>query len=105
LAPSDGDDQAVRNLADREADPERGVISAQLEVSLGEVLLELSPREERILRQRFGVKLPSDMTLEEIGVEVEVTRERIRQIEAKALRRLVHPAKSRRLRPFLESAA
>ncbi len=105
LAPAGGDGQSVKNLVEREADPERGLISAQLEASLGEVLLELSPREERILRQRFGLKIPSDMTREESGVEVEVTRERIRQIEAKALRRLVHPAKSRRLRPFLEGAA
>lgn len=105
LAPADCDGQAVKNLVEREVDPERDLISTQLEASLGDVLLELSPREERILRQRFGLKIPSDMTLEEIGVEVEVTRERIRQIEAKALRRLVHPAKSRRLRPFLDGGA
>ena len=102
LVPASDDERSVENLVDCNADPERGVISAQLEASLGEVLLKLSPREERILRQRSGLKLPSDMTLEEIGAQIEVTRERIRQIEAKALRRLFHPAKQRRLRPFLE---
>lgn len=104
LPPAEGDEETINSFVDGEADPERPVVRSQLETVLGEILLELSPREERIVRQRFGVKLPSDMTLEEIGVQVEVTRERIRQIEAKALRRMAHPAKSRRLRPFLEGS-
>ncbi|MFG1430457.1 sigma-70 family RNA polymerase sigma factor [Xanthobacter sp. V2C-8] len=102
LPPAEGDEETARTFVDEEANPERIVARSQLEEILAEILLELSPREERIVRQRFGLKLPSDMTLEEIGTEIEVTRERIRQIEAKALRRMAGPAKSRRLRPFLE---
>ena len=62
----------------------------------------LTPREERVLRKRFGIGEQSDHTLEEVGQDFEVTRERIRQIEAKALRKLRHPARSKRLRSFLE---
>ncbi len=62
-----------------------------------------SPREERVLRMRFGVGMNTDHTLEEVGLQFSVTRERIRQIEAKALRKLKHPSRSKQLKSFLES--
>lgn len=105
LAQNEQPDDPAQSFAGYEAEPEHALTRAQLEAVMRAILVELAPREERIVRQRFGLNLPSDMTLEEIGVTVEVTRERIRQIEAKALRRLAHPAKSRRLRPFLEAGA
>ncbi len=67
------------------------------------VLASLNPREERILRMRFGIGMNSDHTLEEVGQKFSVTRERIRQIEAKALRKLKHPSRSRVLRSFLDN--
>jgi RNA polymerase primary sigma factor len=67
------------------------------------MLASLTPREERIVRMRFGLGMNSDHTLEEVGQQFSVTRERIRQIEAKALRKLKHPSRSRELRSFLES--
>ena len=66
------------------------------------MLATLTPREERVLRLRFGIGQNQDHTLEEVGQDFEVTRERIRQIEAKALRKLRHPSRSKRLRSFLE---
>ena len=66
------------------------------------MLASLTPREERIVRMRFGLGMNSDHTLEEVGQQFLVTRERIRQIEAKALRKLKHPSRSRELRSFLE---
>ena len=66
------------------------------------ILGTLTPREARVLRMRFGVGERSDHTLEEVGQDFEVTRERIRQIEAKALRKLRHPSRSKRLRTFIE---
>jgi RNA polymerase primary sigma factor len=67
------------------------------------VLTSLTPREERIVRMRFGIGISSDHTLEQVGQQFSVTRERIRQIEAKALRKLKHPTRSRVLRSFLDS--
>lgn len=67
------------------------------------VLAELTPREERVLRMRFGIGMNSDHTLEEVGQQFSVTRERIRQIEAKALRKLKHPSRSKKLRSFLDN--
>ncbi|MGH6903910.1 MAG: RNA polymerase sigma factor RpoD, partial [Geminicoccaceae bacterium] len=67
------------------------------------VLATLTPREERVLRMRFGIGMNTDHTLEEVGQQFSVTRERIRQIEAKALRKLKHPSRSRKLRSFLDS--
>jgi RNA polymerase primary sigma factor len=64
------------------------------------VLSSLTPREERVLRMRFGIGMKTDHTLEEVGQQFSVTRERIRQIEAKALRKLRHPSRSRKLRSF-----
>ena len=62
----------------------------------------LTPREAKVLRMRFGIEMSTDHTLEEVGKQFDVTRERIRQIEAKALRKLRHPSRSRKLRAFLE---
>ena len=67
------------------------------------VLASLTPREERVLRMRFGIGMNTDHTLEEVGQQFSVTRERIRQIEAKALRKLKHPSRSRKLRSFLDN--
>jgi RNA polymerase primary sigma factor len=67
------------------------------------VLATLTPREERVLRMRFGIGINTDHTLEEVGQQFSVTRERIRQIEAKALRKLKHPSRSRKLRSFLHT--
>ena len=67
------------------------------------VLASLTPREERVLRMRFGLGMNKDHTLEEVGLQFSVTRERIRQIEAKALRKLRHPSRSRMLRSFLNN--
>ena len=67
------------------------------------VLASLTPREERVLRMRFGIGMNTDHTLEEVGQQFSVTRERIRQIEAKALRKLKHPSRSRVLRSFLDN--
>ncbi len=67
-----------------------------------EVLSTLTPREAKVLRMRFGIEMNADHTLEEVGKQFDVTRERIRQIEAKALRKLRHPARSEKLRSFLE---
>ena len=67
-----------------------------------DVMPAITPREERVLRMRFGIGEKSDHTLEEVGQDFEVTRERIRQIEAKALRKLRHPSRSHRLKAFLE---
>ena len=66
-------------------------------------LASLTPREERVLRMRFGIGMNTDHTLEEVGQQFSVTRERIRQIEAKALRKLKHPSRSRKLRSFLDN--
>ena len=66
------------------------------------VLAGLTPREAKVLRMRFGIDMTTDHTLEEVGKQFDVTRERIRQIEAKALRKLRHPSRSEQLRSFLE---
>ncbi|MEO5365058.1 MAG: RNA polymerase sigma factor RpoD [Magnetococcus sp. WYHC-3] len=78
-------------------------IMSNLRDTTGRVLKTLTDREENVLRMRFGIGLPTDHTLEEVGKKFHVTRERIRQIEAKALRKLRHPTRSRKLRSFLES--
>ncbi|MBU1918012.1 RNA polymerase sigma factor RpoD, partial [bacterium] len=67
-----------------------------------EVLETLTPREEKVLRMRFGISEKSDHTLEEVGRDFSVTRERIRQIEAKALRKLRHPSRAKKLRSFVD---
>ncbi len=82
--------------------PSEAVISMNLSEQTRRVLATLTPREEKVLRMRFGIGEKSDHTLEEVGQDFEVTRERIRQIEAKALRKLRHPSRSKRLRSFVE---
>ena len=82
--------------------PAEAVISLNLKEQTESVLQTLTPREERVIKMRFGVGDGRDHTLEEVGQSFAVTRERIRQIEAKALRKLRHPSRSRRLRAFLE---
>ena len=82
--------------------PLDAVIKANLSEQTASVLGTLTPREEKVLRMRFGIGEKSDHTLEEVGQDFEVTRERIRQIEAKALRKLRHPSRSKRLKPFVE---
>jgi RNA polymerase primary sigma factor len=82
--------------------PSDAVINMNLAEQTRKVLATLTPREEKVLRMRFGIGEKSDHTLEEVGQDFEVTRERIRQIEAKALRKLRHPSRSKRLRSFVE---
>ncbi len=82
--------------------PDEAVINMNLAEQTRKVLATLTPREEKVLRMRFGIGEKSDHTLEEVGQDFEVTRERIRQIEAKALRKLRHPSRSKRLRSFVE---
>jgi RNA polymerase primary sigma factor len=82
--------------------PVDSAIQANLRDTTTRVLASLTPREERVLRMRFGIGMNTDHTLEEVGQQFSVTRERIRQIEAKALRKLKHPSRSRKLRTFLD---
>ncbi len=82
--------------------PLEAAINADLEAQTGKVLASLTEREEKVLRMRFGIGIKSDHTLEEVGQEFGVTRERIRQIEAKALRKLRHPSRSKRLKTFVK---
>jgi RNA polymerase primary sigma factor len=83
--------------------PMDSAIHANLRETTTRVLASLTPREERVLRMRFGIGMNTDHTLEEVGQQFNVTRERIRQIEAKALRKLKHPSRSRKLRSFLDT--
>jgi RNA polymerase primary sigma factor len=82
--------------------PVDAAIQSNLRETTTRVLASLTPREERVLRMRFGIGMNTDHTLEEVGQQFSVTRERIRQIEAKALRKLKHPSRSRKLRSFLD---
>ncbi len=83
--------------------PVDAAIQSNLRETTTRVLASLTPREERVLRMRFGIGMNTDHTLEEVGQQFSVTRERIRQIEAKALRKLKHPSRSRKLRSFLDN--
>ena len=83
--------------------PLEAAIHANLRETTTRILASLTPREERVLRMRFGIGMNTDHTLEEVGQQFSVTRERIRQIEAKALRKLKHPSRSRKLRSFLDN--
>ena len=94
----------VYDLADDGPTPEDNAILSELKTVVTASLATLTPREERILRKRFGIGLPTDYTLEEIGKGFSVTTERIRQIEAKALRKLKHPSQARSLVDFRDVA-
>ena len=101
-------DEGDSNLGDLIEDknviqPIDAMIQSNLRETTTRVLASLTPREERIVRMRFGLGMNSDHTLEQVGQQFSVTRERIRQIEAKALRKLKHPSRSRVLRSFLDS--
>ena len=82
--------------------PLEASIQNNLRETTTRILSTLTPREERVLRMRFGIGMNRDHTLEEVGRQFNVTRERIRQIEAKALRKLKHPSRSRKLRTFVD---
>jgi RNA polymerase primary sigma factor len=100
----EGDSQFGDLIEDKNAIlPIDAAIQSNLRETTTRVLASLNPREERILRMRFGIGMNTDHTLEEVGQQFSVTRERIRQIEAKALRKLKHPSRSRELRSFLDS--
>jgi RNA polymerase primary sigma factor len=79
------------------------VVNLNLSDMTSQVLATLTPREEKVLRMRFGIGEKADHTLEEVGRDFEVTRERIRQIEAKALRKLRHPSRTKKLKAFIET--
>ena len=101
-------DEEDSNLGDfiedtKALDPMDQAIKSNLSEATTKILSTLTPREERVLRMRFGVGMNTDHTLEEVGLQFSVTRERIRQIEAKALRKLKHPSRSKQLKSFLES--
>ena len=82
--------------------PSEAAVNASLRDVCKDILDTLTPREAKVLRMRFGIEMNTDHTLEEVGKQFDVTRERIRQIEAKALRKLRHPSRSEKLRSFLE---
>ena len=84
--------------------PLDAAINTNLREATTKILSSLTAREERVLRMRFGIGMNSDHTLEEVGQQFSVTRERIRQIEAKALRKLKHPSRSKKLKSFLDNS-
>ena len=94
----------VNDLADDGPTAEDAVNLSELKTEITKTFAKLTPREERVLRKRLGIELDTDYTLEEIGKEFSVTRDRIRQIEAKALRKLKHPLLARNLVGFLEAS-
>jgi RNA polymerase primary sigma factor len=83
--------------------PMEAAMQANLRTLVSELLDGLTPREAKVVRMRFGIDMSSDHTLEEVGKQFDVTRERVRQIEAKALRKLKHPSRSDKLRTFAEA--
>jgi RNA polymerase primary sigma factor len=101
----DGDESHLGDFIEDKAAllPIDAAIQSNLRETTTRVLASLTPREERVLRMRFGIGMNTDHTLEEVGQQFSVTRERIRQIEAKALRKLKHPSRSKKLRSFLDS--
>jgi RNA polymerase primary sigma factor len=99
----DGDAHLIDFIEDQNSIPPADITSEHLlKEKVGEVLSELNPREQRVLILRFGLEDGRSRTLMEVGLEFNVTRERIRQIEAKAIRKLRHPSRSRKLRGFIE---
>jgi RNA polymerase primary sigma factor len=100
----DSDDTYLKDFIEDENEysPVDAVVSSDLKERLREVLKSLTPREEKVLKMRFGIDVASEHTLEEVGKDFSVTRERIRQIEVKALRKLRHPSRSKKLHSFIE---
>ena len=99
----EGDSHLSDHIEDRtQVSPAEAVINANLKERTADVLRTLSAREEKIIRMRFGIEDGSERTLEEVGHSFDVTRERIRQIEAKALRKLRHPARSSELKSLFD---
>src|SRR5262249_12302541 len=100
----DAEDRRIGDFIEDQATiaPNEAAVASSLHGQTRKVLATLSPREEQVLRLRFGIGERTDHTLEEVGARFSVTRERIRQIEAKALRKLRHPVRSRQLRGFFE---
>jgi RNA polymerase primary sigma factor len=84
------------------ASPADAAVHAHLRAAIDDALDALSPREAKVLRMRFGIDTAADYTLEELGKQFDVTRERIRQIESKAMRKLMHPSRAEKLRQFLD---
>ena len=106
LGGEDGDLRLSDLIEDEDAmQPLDAAIGSDLRDTMSRLLGTLTPREERVLRMRFGIGTKSEHTLQEVGDKFSVTRERVRQIEAKALRKLKHPARARVLRSYLEGAA
>ncbi|MGA1518485.1 MAG: sigma-70 family RNA polymerase sigma factor, partial [Burkholderiaceae bacterium] len=101
----DDDDSHLGDFIEDTANtaPVDAAMQAGLRDVVREVLDSLTPREAKVLRMRFGIEMSTDHTLEEVGKQFDVTRERIRQIESKAVRKLKHPTRSDRLRSFIES--
>jgi len=101
---SDGDDGSVLGdfIPSDGKEPDDHAFSSGLKEAVGGMLSTLTPREAKVLRMRFGIEMNTDHTLEEVGKQFDVTRERIRQIEAKALRKLRHPSRSDKLSSFLD---
>lgn len=100
----DGEDASIKDFIESENDfsPAESVASNDLKDRVREVLKTLTPREEKVLKMRFGIDVASEHTLEEVGKDFSVTRERIRQIEVKALRKLRHPSRSKKLEAFFD---
>lgn len=100
----DGEDASIKDFIESENDfsPAESVASNDLKDRVREVLKTLTPREEKVLKMRFGIDVASEHTLEEVGKDFSVTRERIRQIEVKALRKLRHPSRSKKLETFFD---
>jgi RNA polymerase primary sigma factor len=99
------EDSALSDFIEDEnaVSPQQATLNSDLAESTRRVLATLSPREEQVLKMRFGIGKGANHTLEEVGQDFEVTRERIRQIEAKALRKLRHPSRSRHLKSFVDN--
>lgn len=102
----DSDDASIKDFIESETDysPSEVVAGSDLKKRVREMLKTLSPREEKVIKMRFGIDVASEHTLEEVGKDFSVTRERIRQIEVKALRKLRHPSRSKKLRAFFETS-
>lgn len=100
----DGEDTMIKDFIESDTDysPAENVVSNDLKERVREVLKSLAPREEKVLKMRFGIDVASEHTLEEVGKDFSVTRERIRQIEVKALRKLRHPSRSGKLKTFFD---